>query len=208
MTPERLLKIKELFDAASKFEAAERSAFLENACRDDEDLKREVQLLLDQDCGTGILDRPAWDGFGEAGLMQLASGMRFGPYEILEEIAVGGMGAVYRAVRADGQYRQQVALKVVRAELGAELTASRFRNERQILASLDHPNIARILDGATTGEGLPYFVMELIDGLPITEYCDKHRLSVEARVSLFRMVCSAVHYAHQHLVIHRDIKPS
>ncbi|HVH71412.1 MAG TPA: serine/threonine-protein kinase, partial [Candidatus Dormibacteraeota bacterium] len=117
-------------------------------------------------------------------------------------------GAVYRAIRADGQYKQQVALKIVREDLGAEVTPTRFRNERQILASLDHPNIAKILDGGSTAEGLPYFVMELIDGLPITDYCDEHKLAIDVRLKIFRTVCSAVHYAHQHLVIHRDLKPS
>ena len=122
-------------------------------------------------------------------------GKRIGSYEILEEIAQGGMGAVYRAIRADGQYKQQVALKIVRADLGAELTANRFRNERQILASLDHPNIAKILDGGTTADGLPYFVMELIDGRPITDYCDQSKLTIDERLKIFRTVCSAVHYA-------------
>jgi len=96
----------------------------------------------------------------------------------------------------------------VRSELGAEFTGTRFKNERQILASLDHPNIAKILDGGTTADGLPYFVMELIDGLPITDYCDRNKLSIDVRLKIFRTVCSAVHYAHQHLVIHRDIKPA
>ncbi len=118
------------------------------------------------------------------------------------------MGAVYRAVRADGQYTQEVALKIVKAGFGTELTATRFRNERQILARLDHPNIAKLLDGGTTSSGLPYFVMEFIDGLPITEYCDQHDLSIDARLDLFRNVCAAVQYAHQRLVIHRDVKPT
>jgi tetratricopeptide (TPR) repeat protein len=118
------------------------------------------------------------------------------------------MGAVYRAIRADGQYRQLVALKIVRADLGTEEAATRFRNERQILACLDHPNIAKILDGGTSTEGIPYFVMEFVDGVPITDYCDRHKLSIDSRLELFRSTCSAVHYAHQRLVIHRDLKPA
>src|SRR5260370_25579409 len=122
-------------------------------------------------------------------------------------MALGGMGAVYRAIRADGQYQQKVALKIVRADLGA-LTAERFRNERQILASLGHPNIAKILDGGSTADGLPYLGMELIDGLPITDHSAQHKLSVDARLRMFRQGGLAVHYPHQRLVIHRDIKPS
>ena len=114
---------------------------------------------------------------------------------------------MYRAIRADGQYQQQVALKIVRPELGAEFTTSRFRNERQILASLNHPNIARILDGGATAEGLPYFVMELVEGQRIDEYCQTKKLTVSERLNLFLHICSAVGYAHQHLIIHRDIKP-
>ncbi|MGP0098284.1 MAG: protein kinase domain-containing protein, partial [Terriglobales bacterium] len=131
----------------------------------------------------------------------------FGPYRLAALLGAGGMGDVYRAARVDGQYEQQVALKVVRSGYARGLTA-RFRNERQILASLEHPNIARILDGGTTKDGVPYIVMELIEGLPMTEYCDQHKLRFDDRLKLFRTVCSAVHYAHQHLVVHRDIKPS
>ena len=136
---------------------------------------------------------------------RLASGL--GRKEFLEEIAVGGMGAVYRAVRADGQYNQEVALKIVRSELGAEFAASRFKNERQILACLDHPNIAKILDGGTTAEGVPYFVMELVEGQRMDEFCDARKLSTTERLKLFLQICSAVQYAHQRLIIHRDIKP-
>src|ERR1700682_5772226 len=118
------------------------------------------------------------------------------------------MGKVYRAFRADDQYRKQVALKVVRGGQDSGFVISRFKNERQILASLDHSNIARLLDGGTTEEGVPYFVMELIEGQPIDEYCDRHKLPTADRLRLFSEVCSAVQYAHQHLIIHRDIKPS
>src|SRR6185437_1150814 len=135
-------------------------------------------------------------------------GRRFGAYRILAEIGGGGMGQVYRAVRADDEYRQEVAIKVVRAGVDAEFVAQRLRTERQILASLAHPNIARLLDGGTTDEGVPYIVMELIDGDPITRYCSGRRLDVRARLELFLDVCSAVQYAHQRMVIHRDLKPS
>src|SRR6202035_3027390 len=138
----------------------------------------------------------------------LLSGARIGPYQIVEEIGHGGMGTVYRAVRADDQYRKQVAIKVVRGGLGDEFRVHRFRAERQILANLDHPNIARLLDGGATADGRPYVVMEYIEGRPIDQYCDDAKLPVSERLKLFRTVCSAVAYAHQRLVIHRDIKPA
>ncbi len=122
-------------------------------------------------------------------------------------IGEGGMGSVYRAVRADQQYEQQVAIKIVRRGLDTAFALSRFRAERQILANLDHPHIGRLLDGGATETGLPYLVMELIEGEPIDRYCNAHKLSVAERLQLFLLVSSAVQYAHQHLVIHRDLKP-
>jgi eukaryotic-like serine/threonine-protein kinase len=134
-------------------------------------------------------------------------GRRLGTYEIVEQIGEGGMGEVYRAIRADDQYHKQVAIKLVRASQNSDFVIRRFKNERQILATLDHPNIARLLDGGTTEEGIPYFVMELIEGQPITEYCDSRNLTIAERLKLFVAVCSAVQYAHQRLIVHRDIKP-
>ena len=217
MTPEQWKTIRPVLESALEMEPAHRVAFLDEACAQDPALRDEVEsLILSHDeVGSNALNPGSAPGLipGYEVRFRLPPGKRIGAYKILEEIAVGGMGAVYRALRVDGEYRQQVALKIVRAELGTELTASRFKNERQILASLDHPNIARILDGGTTAEGLPYFVMELLDdkngeGLPITEYCDQHKLSIDERLKIFRTVCSAVHYAHQRLVVHRDIKPA
>src|SRR5262249_11433822 len=123
------------------------------------------------------------------------------------EIGHGGMGVVYLAVRADDHYRKRVAIKLVQRGMDVDFVIRRFRHERQILASLDHPNIARLLDGGATPSGLPYFVMEYIEGQPIDEYCDHNRLSTVERLKLFRQVCAAVQYAHQNLVVHRDIKP-
>jgi serine/threonine protein kinase len=128
-------------------------------------------------------------------------------YRLIELIGQGGMGDVYRAERADGQYDQRVAIKFVRAGLDTSAILERFRNERQVLASLDHPNIARLFDGGTSEEGIPYLVMELIEGTPIDHYCDLQKLTISERLQLFLQVASAVQYAHQHLVIHRDIKP-
>jgi serine/threonine protein kinase len=118
------------------------------------------------------------------------------------------MGEVYRAARVDHEYEHEVAVKLVRAGADAQFVGQRLRTERQILAAFEHPNIARLLDGGTTEEGIPYLVMELIAGLPITEYCDRQRLDLGARLHLFLLVCSAVQYAHQRAVIHRDLKPS
>jgi serine/threonine protein kinase len=131
-----------------------------------------------------------------------------GNYRIIRQIGQGGMGSVYLAERDDEQFKKQVAIKVVSQGMANEFVIQRFRNERQILASLDHPNIARLLDGGSTADGRPYFVMEYVPGKSITHYCDEKKLSTVKRLKLFRKVCSAVHYAHRNLVIHRDIKPS
>ncbi len=135
-------------------------------------------------------------------------GQRFGAYQVIREIGRGGMGAVYLAARADDQFKKRVALKILRADINAQEVLSRFRHERQILASLDHPNIASLLDGGSTPNGEPYFVMDYIEGTPIDQYCDSHSLSIAERITLFRQVCSAVQYVHQNLIVHRDLKPS
>ena len=137
----------------------------------------------------------------------LGVGADLGPYRIVQLIAEGGMGAVYQAVRVDDLYRKVVAVKVIRRGVFGEYALQRFDIERQILAHLDHPNIAKLLDGGTTPDGRPFFVMDFIAGTPIDEYCDGHRLAIRERVDFFLTVCSAVHYAHQNLVIHRDLKP-
>ena len=144
----------------------------------------------------------------DEGAQSLAAGRRIGPYRILTELGHGGMGVVYLAERADAAYEKQVAIKVVRAAAFAgESLMQRFREERRILATLDHPNIARLLDGGTTEDGIPYLVMEYVDGIPLDIHSQALRLSMGQRLSLFREVCAAVQYAHQHLVIHRDLKP-
>jgi serine/threonine protein kinase/predicted negative regulator of RcsB-dependent stress response len=136
------------------------------------------------------------------------AGRHIGPYQVVRELGHGGMGAVYLAVRADDQFKQQVAIKLIKRGMDTDFIISRFRHERQILASFHHPNIAGLLDGGSTEDGLPYFVMEYIEGHPINTYCGNHRLPITERIKLFRQVCAAVHYAHQNLVIHRDLKPS
>ena len=134
-------------------------------------------------------------------------GRRLGPWQIRREIGAGGMGTVYLAERHD-DYQQQAAIKILRRGLGGQETVERFRRERQILARLEHPNIARLLDGGVSDDGRPYLVMQLIDGEPITRWADSRQLDVDARLALFRTVCDAVDYAHRNLVVHRDLKPS
>ena len=210
MNAERWQRVKQLLEEAIALDAGDRSSFLDNACDSDAGLRREVDSLLSshEQAGTGFLKTPVVDLKMAAAAVPVRAGRRIGVYQIVEEIGRGGMGEVYRAVRADGQYTKEVAIKLVRGGFDSAFVQERFRNERQILASLDHPNIARLLDGGTTEDGVPYLVMELIGGTRIDSYCDEHRLPITERLELFRQACGAVQYAHQRLVIHRDIKPS
>lgn len=194
---------------------AARAAYLERLGAADPEARAEVESLLaaEQDADSRFLETPAlaacggeaWAGEDASGLL---AGRRLGSYRLLAQIGSGGMGQVYRAVRADDEYQQEVAIKLMRAGADPGFLTQRLRTERQILASLVHPHIARLLDGGTTPEGVPYLVMELIDGEPITRYCEERQLDVTARLQLFLRVCSAVQYAHQRMVIHRDLKPS
>jgi len=213
MTPEHWQQLKDVLATALELDPQQRPMYLDRTCRDDHSLRHEVELLLsrEQGIGPGFLEDGALAETAAAVLPEEANpwlGRMVGAYRIVEQIGAGGMGEVYRGFRDDDQFRQQVAIKVVRAGQGSGFVLGRFRNERQILASLDHNNIARLLDGGTTAEGLPFFVMELIEGQPITEFCDQRRLSITARLRLFSQVCAAIQYAHQHLIIHRDIKPA
>jgi len=212
LTPESWRRVRQILEQALEVSPDRRSVYLEEVCAGDKVLRREVEALIaaDQQAGTGFLAGSAVEASSILAapeeLVSLA-GTRIGPYQIVEEIGHGGMGTVYRAVRADDQYRKEVAIKVVRGGLGDEFRLHRFLSERQILANLDHANIARLLDGGATEDGRPYVVMEYVEGRPIDEYCDQGKLPVPERLKLFRTVCSAVAYAHQRLVIHRDIKP-
>jgi serine/threonine protein kinase/tetratricopeptide (TPR) repeat protein len=213
MIPERWQEIKRKLHAALELEGTERSAYLAEIGAQDPDLRQELESLIasHEQAGTDFMSTPAAEGVipnPAPPPRPSMIGRRLGQYQILEQIGSGGMGEVYRAERIDQQYQKQVAIKLVRAGQDTDFIVSRFRNERQILASLDHPNIARLLDGGTTEEGIPYFVMDLIEGQPITEYCDSRNLPVAERLKLFSAVCSAVQYAHQRLIVHRDIKPS
>jgi len=203
---ERRRAIEELFDGALDQPPDQRAAWLQARCGEAE-LRAEVEALLEaHHRPDGILERDAL-AVADA-LLSPRVERQIGPYRVQREIGRGGMGVVYLAERDDGHYSQRVALKVLRDSPDAEELHTRFLAERQILASLNHPNIAQLLDGGVTDGQLPYLVMEYVDGVPITTYCDRQHLGIEERLHLFREVCAAVHHAHQNLVIHRDIKPS
>ncbi|MGJ8669467.1 MAG: protein kinase domain-containing protein [Oceanococcus sp.] len=196
------------FQAALNLAPAQRADYLKTEL-EDEELRSEVQDLLsaDAEAKTGFSTLIS----GEASQMtrsQIGEGSVIGAYRIVAKIAEGGMGAVYRAERADGAFRQDVAIKLLRQQLPSDKAVERFMHERQVLADLEHPGIARLLDGGTTEQGLPYLAMELIEGEPIDVYCQSHQLGLTQRLRLFQQVCAAVQAAHQSLVIHRDIKPS
>jgi serine/threonine protein kinase/tetratricopeptide (TPR) repeat protein len=213
MLPQRWDEIKNKLDAVLALEPARRSAYLDELASSDPEMYRELESLIasHERAGTDFLKPPSLAALPDQSAPNQRHpmiGRRLGTYEVVAQIGAGGMGEVYRAFRADDQYRKQVAIKLVRAGQDSEFVIRRFKNERQILASLDHSNIARLLDGGTTEEGLPYFVMELIEGQPVGQYCNHQKLAVTERLKLFLQVCSAVQYAHQRLIIHRDIKPS
>jgi eukaryotic-like serine/threonine-protein kinase len=205
--PERQRAIDDLFDGAVDQPPDQRAAWLQAQCGDAA-LRAEVEMLLEvHDQKDGLLDRNALDVAGPL-VRDPRIQEHIGSYRLRRELGRGGMGVVYLADRADGQYRQRVAIKLLRHSHDAEELHRRFVAERQILASLNHPNIARLLDGGVADGQLPFLVMEYVDGVPITSYCDRQRLTIEERLQLFREVCAAVHHAHQNLVIHRDIKPN
>ncbi|MEO8561330.1 MAG: serine/threonine-protein kinase [bacterium] len=217
--PERFRQLDALLDALLDLPADERDAFAERATADDADLRHELNRRLTAHRSSG--------GFLEGSALDLAATLirlehdgppvttldaapaRVGPYRIVREIGHGGMGTVFLAERDDGQFAQRVALKLIRRALAHRPSlVARFLEERRILAVLEHPGIARLLDGGVTDDGLPWFAMEYVDGEPLDRYCDARAMPLEQRLALFGAVCDAVQYAHQHLVVHRDLKPS
>jgi non-specific serine/threonine protein kinase/serine/threonine-protein kinase len=203
MTPEFWQRIKTIAGAALELGPAERRAHVEQACAGDGLLFREVlSLLRSTEAAEPYFERPNPD----ASPHLYATGSRIGAYRVLRELGSGGMGTVYLADRDDGEFTQRVAIKIVRGGFPNRFLLERFRDERRILASLAHPNIGRLLDGGTTQGGVPFVVMEYVEGQPIDEYCEARQVSLRDRLALFQQVCGAVEYAHRHLVIHRDIK--
>ena len=200
-------QIEALFNEAIGLQGDARRSFLDLACGGDQELRGEVEsLLLASDQGDVALERVKSAFAAYTAPAARSAGQRVGAYLLIREIGQGGMGAVFLAERADDQFRKHVAIKFVRGVPSADLLR-RFKSERQILATLDHPNVARLLDGGVTDAGEPYVVMEYVDGKPIDAYCKDKPLETGARLRLFRDVCSAVQAAHRRLIVHRDIKP-
>lgn len=204
-------KVKIIFEQALKIDSDKRDDFLNEQCENDDEIKNEVLSLLNvYGKTTNFLEIPPRLNEPEKSAENFKDsfiGKRIGNYLIEGEAGVGGMGIVYKGRRADEEFEQTVAIKILRHYFNSEYIVKRFQNERQTLANLQHPNIARLLDGGTTDDGLPYLVMEYIDGKSLIEYCDEQNLNIRQRLDIFRLVCGAVQYAHQNLIVHRDIKP-
>ena len=210
MTSDRWHKLKSILaDALEKDSRSDRTAVINQSCADDDDLLREVESLIAEadaadafeECAEGLaIDIPA-DELSDVG-------QRVGPYVIVRQLGRGGMGTVYLAARADGYFEKEVAVKVLNRGSATEEVVRRFRAEREVLARLDHPNIARLMDAGTMSDGRPYFVMEYVEGVPITSFVEEKALPISERLKLFLKVCAAVEAAHRNSVIHRDLKPN
>ena len=210
METELWRRVEDLYHRVRELDESSRAEFLEDYCRDDVVLRREVEsLLAHEKAAEHFIESPALEVMGKlvANDPGMTEGAKVGAYRIVREVGHGGMAVVYLGERDDQNYRKRVAIKMVKPGIGTEQVLQRFRNERQTLAALDHSNIVKLLDGGSTEGGLPYLVMEYVEGLPIDKYCDLNKLPIADRLRLFRDVCSAVQYAHQNLVIHRDLKP-
>jgi non-specific serine/threonine protein kinase/serine/threonine-protein kinase len=210
MTPETWAEIDHIVANALELPEGKRAAYLDEACARNAALRNEAESLLRMSSGAACLfpSDTAAEPFGGAAESASLLGRRVGAYALMEEIGRGGMGAVYRAERADDEFRKSVAVKLIAGGPHSSEAVHHFAVERQILATLEHPNIARLLDAGVTGDGLHYIVMEYVEGRPITEYCASRRLPAGEKLRLFHEVCSAVHFAHQHLIVHRDLKPA
>ncbi len=209
MTPEELGRIREIYELAVRMSIPDRNEFLDRECQGDVGMRNEVERLIEaREHVPDWLDQPlvGWAPQLAAPAARM-EGRHLSGYTLIREIGRGGMGSVYLGERSDGAFRKQVAVKLVQPGANAAGILARFQQEREILASFDHPNIARLIDGGSTEEGWPYFVMEFVDGQPIHQWCDERRLNISQRIELFRGVLAAVRYAHQRLVVHRDLKP-
>lgn len=212
MTPEKWEKVKSIFHNAYDLEVHKRAAFIAAECGDDATMLAEVRSLFDShNASEELFESPAFESISslvEQKALPSRVGQTIGNYKIESEIGRGGMGAVYLASRADAEFDKKVAIKLIKRGFDTDEVIRRFRHERQILAALEHPNITRLLDGGSTEDGLPFLVMDYVDGRPLHRFADENGLSINKRLSMFLKICSAVSYAHQNLVIHRDLKPS
>jgi len=215
LTPERWAQIRQIFDGALERSEVDRAAYLRVVCARDDELRREVEsLLASHDSAGDFLNKPAASLAGTTqtlissgiDLQEYPPGHRVGAYELQKCIGRGGMGAVWLATRSDNEFKKQVAIKLVKRGMDTQEILRRFRLERQVLASLTHPNIAALIDGGSTPDGLPYLVMEYVEGIRIDRYCEQHKSTISERLKLFGDVCAAVQYAHGNLVVHRDLK--
>jgi eukaryotic-like serine/threonine-protein kinase len=204
-TPQQWPKIKEIVGAALERKPNDRPAFLDQACAQNPELRSEVESLLAAHADAGGLSEGPWSGSQLAEVAQESK--TIGPYRLFQVLGVGGMGQVWLAEQTE-PVRRRVALKLIRAGMYDSALVQRFQSERQSLAIMEHPAIAKVFDAGTTPEGQPYFAMEYVEGLPITEYCDRKKLGIRERLRLFRQVCDGVQHAHQKAIIHRDLKPS
>lgn len=227
MSPERWRKIEAVFQAAIDLPENERNSYLEAECGPDDELRREVERLITSDeSAEEFIESPIWTDssfLNTTAKKEISESLEpsvngdekdgyvgriIGAFRLTGEIGRGGMGAVYLADRADGEFVQRVAIKLIKRGMDSDFIIRRFRHERQILASFEHPFIARLLDGGTTTDGVPYFVMEFVEGQTFYTYCDGNRLDLRERLKIFQKVCSAIEYAHSKQIVHRDIKPS
>jgi serine/threonine protein kinase len=215
LTPERWAQIRQIFDGALERSEVDRAAYLRVVCARDDELRREVETLLaSHDSAGDFLNKPAASLAGTTqtlvssgiDLQEYPPGHRVGAYELQRCIGRGGMGSVWLATRSDNEFKKQVAIKLVKRGMDTQEILRRFRLERQVLASLTHPNIAALIDGGSTPDGLPYLVMEYVEGIRIDRYCEQHKSTITERLKLFGDVCAAVQYAHSNLVVHRDLK--
>lgn len=212
MNPTRWAKISDIIEKALKINEPERSAYLTEVCGADTDLHEEISSLLSfEESETNFFDQNQINPLMFADSNQLTNkfiGKQIGKYKITELLGEGGMGAVFLAERTDDEFDQLVAIKLLKQGFVSKVSLNRFLSERRILARLHHRFIAQLIDGGTTEEGMPYLIMEYIEGFPLMEYCQEKNLDLKARLEIFQNICAAVQYAHQHLVIHRDLKPS
>ena len=213
MNVKEIANIKEILWEVLELDPAKRQEFLDNAAIG-ADIRAEIESLLSFEAVSADFMSLAITNFSKDFMPEVDEteisfvGQKIGIYEIIRELGFGGMGAVYLAERADGKFEQKVAIKMLKREFNVKKIRQTFKREKEILSKLNHPNIARLLDAGTTNDGVPYLVMEYIEGLPIDKFCEKKNLSLKPRLKLFNKICEAVSFAHQNLIIHRDLKPS